>query len=538
MTEHPSDAPGAGGLEVPAETGEEAPPDDAVQENLLDRLLYKGILPRYAFPTDVATFYVFDQNKSSYRPAFRYAPSQGLPIALSQYAPGKEVWIANKRYTSGAIYSPIKGDRVQAWHSKRLYYECKRCHYACTKNLQEGHKGERLDCPACGEGSAFGEAKYWFRPPGFAHPVYIEEGTSPDDEPARSYATRAKLDAPTPGPGDTSWVSVSGGARVFYFREHLLVTNTGPRSEGYNYCTICGVIEPTARSAGVLGRPHPKPYPDTRNPVCKSGGTTTGICLGTDFITDVLLVSLGVSPPLSVMPGLLATDIALRTACEALAKAACQLFELETNEIQAEYRAAMTPAGRDGLEAELYLYDTLPGGAGFSRRVGEHSLEVFRVAIALLEGCDCELSCYKCLRSYKNKLEHARLDRHVGGDLMRYVLDDTTPELPSARLKSAMQMLAQDLQRQAGTVLRVSVDASLKVPGIGDARVPIHVVHQDGRERVVAVTHPLTPRSSTDKSVASLSEYTSVPVLLLPELQVRKNLPSATRAVLSSLGLA
>ena len=56
MTEHPSDAPGAGGLEVPAETGEEAPPDDAVQENLLDRLLYKGILPRYAFPTDVATF--------------------------------------------------------------------------------------------------------------------------------------------------------------------------------------------------------------------------------------------------------------------------------------------------------------------------------------------------------------------------------------------------------------------------------------------------------------------------------------------------
>src|SRR5205807_8613826 len=145
--------------------------------------------------------------------------------------------------------------------------------------------------------------------------------------------------------------------------EHLLVTTTGPRSDGYNYCTICGVIGTTARSAGVLGRPHPKPYPDTRNPVCKSGGTTTGICLGTDFITDVLLVSLGVSPPLSVMPGLLATDMALRTACEALAKGACQLFELETNEIQAEYRAAMTRAGRDGVEAERYPYDTLAGGA-------------------------------------------------------------------------------------------------------------------------------------------------------------------------------
>ena len=31
-------------------------------ERLLDRLLYKGVLPRYAFPTDVTTFYIFDQN--------------------------------------------------------------------------------------------------------------------------------------------------------------------------------------------------------------------------------------------------------------------------------------------------------------------------------------------------------------------------------------------------------------------------------------------------------------------------------------------
>src|ERR1041385_8785651 len=43
-----------------AEAGEARPDGDALQERLLDRLLYKGVLPRYAFPTDVATFYVFD----------------------------------------------------------------------------------------------------------------------------------------------------------------------------------------------------------------------------------------------------------------------------------------------------------------------------------------------------------------------------------------------------------------------------------------------------------------------------------------------
>jgi hypothetical protein len=83
----------------------------------------------------------------------------------------------------------------------------------------------------------------------------------------------------------------------------------------------------------------------------------------------------------------------------------------------------------------------------------------------------------------------------------------------------------------------VDVDRSISVAGIGDVVVPIHVVHQGGI-RVVVVTHPLTPRNSSDSSIDSLSEFTAVTVIPLPELQIRKNLPSATRAVLSSLGLA
>ena len=82
--------------EAQEELGDEAPGRDP-GENLLDRLLYKAVLPRYAFPTDVAAFYVFDQVRSTrYRASFRYTPSQGLATALSQYAPGKEVWIDSK----------------------------------------------------------------------------------------------------------------------------------------------------------------------------------------------------------------------------------------------------------------------------------------------------------------------------------------------------------------------------------------------------------------------------------------------------------
>jgi len=65
---------------------------------------------------------VFDPDRSSlFRPVFRFTPSQGLPVALSQYAPGKEVWIGSNLWTSGALYSPMRNDRYRAWEIRRLY---------------------------------------------------------------------------------------------------------------------------------------------------------------------------------------------------------------------------------------------------------------------------------------------------------------------------------------------------------------------------------------------------------------------------------
>src|SRR5439155_4284288 len=121
-------------VEAPAEEGEERADPRRATENLLDRLLYKGVLPRYAFPTDVVSFYVFDRDRSTrFRPEYLYAPSQGLPVALTQYAPGKRVWIDGKEWWSGAIYSPMDADRRKAWEQRQLYFECSICHYASTE---------------------------------------------------------------------------------------------------------------------------------------------------------------------------------------------------------------------------------------------------------------------------------------------------------------------------------------------------------------------------------------------------------------------
>ncbi len=523
--------------EAPREEEEESEDPRRATENLLDRLLYKGVLPRYAFPTDVVAFHVFDRERSTrFRSEFRYAPSQGLPIALSQYAPGKEVWIDGKLWTSGALYSPMRGDRYRAWQERRLYFECSTCRYASTATYEEADRGETKDCPACGGEATFGRAKNWIRPPGFAHPQTREEGTSPDDQPSRSYATRAKLVAPGPADPD-SWQRVTSRIRQYYDRTHLLVTNSGPRREGYTYCAKCGLIEPTAVPSGIVGGQHPKPFPDDREPMCPGAGSTRGLVLGTDFISDVLLINLRVDSPLTLRPGYLAPDVALRTLCEAITIAATKRLEIEAGELQAEYRPSLTQDGHEGLEAEIYVYDTLAGGAAFARRIGEVALSVFENTMQLLEQCpaDCDRSCYRCLRSFKNRFEHDLLDRHLGASLLRYLLMGEEPVLEKSRIEAAADKLHADLIRHGIEGADFQRNSPIEVVGIGTIEAPI-LATTPSRQVIVGIHGPLTPDHPTDKVLQGAKEFSSsTPVLLVDEIVISRNLPHASRQVIEAL---
>jgi hypothetical protein len=522
-----------------AEEGEERPRQHAASGKLLDRLLYCGVLPRYAFPTDVATFHVFDRDRSTgFRHIMRFAPSQGLPIALTQYAPGKQIWISGKCYTSGAIYSPMRDERYDAWQAKRLYLECSECGFARTFELGTADVSETRDCEACGSEETFGPARYWLRPPGFAHPVDIDEVTSPDDMPETSYATRAKLTMPTPAE-ESKWVQINDRIRGLRERQHLLVSNTGPSDDGYSYCTKCGRIEASSAPNPTLLMPHRKPYPDDKQPACDGNGTTRHIVLGTDFITDIALFSLRVSHPLSLKPGYYPTDVALRTVSESLGKAASQILEIEPGELMAEYRPALTPAGRNGLEAEIFLYDTLPGGAGFASGLVERGTELFHSALTLMKTCPekCDASCYRCLRSFKNKFEHGLLDRHVGAELLEYLLSGVLPEFDEQRLENSTALLYNDLLRQSDDNGNFESNVRFNFPEAGEVDVPILAVSKTGKQVVVALSGPLTKDHPAELQIRKLRESsTSVPLILVNELLVRGNLPAATREVQQFLG--
>jgi ATP-dependent helicase YprA (DUF1998 family) len=528
--EGPEDAP---------EEDEEKPTTTPDNGQLLDRLLYRGVLPRYAFPTDVATFHVFDEARSSrFRPIMRFAPSQGLPIALSQYAPGKQIWISGKCYSSGAIYSMMADERYEAWESKRLYCECSACGFARTFEIGEIGRGDKEDCPACGAKNTFGEARYWLRPPGFAHPVDVEEVTSPDDMPETSYATRAKLTMQTPS-DDSKWTQVNDRVRVLKERKHLLVSNTGPKRDGYSYCVKCGRIEASSDPTPLLAAPHRKPYPDDDKPTCEGAGTTRHIVLGTDFITDIALFSMDVALPLRLRPGQYPTDVALRTVSEALAKAASQLLEIEPGELMAEYRPSLTPEGQEGLKAEIFLYDTLPGGAGFASQLVESGTDLLQNALRLVKTCpeNCDASCYRCLRSFKNKFEHRLLDRHVAAELLEYLLTGTLPEFDEQRLKNSTALLYGDVLRQGDGSIDFQADVRVNVKGVGELNVPILARKNSGERFAIALSGALTTDYPASPSIRELREKTnSITVIVINELLVRGNLPAATREVQQHLG--
>jgi hypothetical protein len=299
-------------------------------------------------------------------------------------------------------------------------------------------------------------------------------------------------------------------------------------------------IEPTATRNGQLGADHRKPYPDPGNPNCSGGGATTGLVLGTDFISDVLLVSIAVKPPLTLLPGLLPTNVALRTISEALTVAACRLLELDPNELQAEYRPALTDLGRAGLEAEIYLYDTLPGGAGFARRVGELGLAVFEEALHILEACPegCDRSCYRCLRSYKNKFEHDLLDRHLGASLLRYLIFGSDPTMDGGRLEDSTNLLFEDLCRQGLEGVTLKADCGMDLPVLGPVTIPIYVKRANGTELFVGLCEPLTRDTPADAVLRDVRQSCpTIPVVLCDEILVSRNLPAATNHILEEIGM-
>lgn len=483
----------------------------AVSRQLLDFLLFKGLLPRYAFPTDVSSFFVFDQDASSYRPEAKYSPSQSTAVALSQYAPGKNVYIDNKMWTSGSIWG-IGDSRTNAWRNRKHYFECRTCGYAKLEEIPEDlvETPSVSKCNACGGLDSMGRfdkgAMRWFRPPGFAHPIDKKPGTSVNDRTPISYATRAKLMAQQNH--DVPWRNHAQRIASKYQREKLIVSNTGPEGAGYNYCTSCGRIEPSAIiGANTINGAHDKPYPFPRQQACEDRKVAKNVALGTTFYSDILLMQFRADDYIDISPAKSVTKMALRTISESLVQAAVRLLALEESELAADFRPAIVDGGPNRSLVEIFMYDTLPGGAGFSRLALDQGITLFETALSILENCsaNCDSSCYRCLRKFSNKFEHNLLDRKLGASLLRHFIYGTRPNLSEKEVDSLVTTLSAALQERANMGLELSKQMEYE-SSVGNVTFPLVLKTQSGNFGI-CFSHPLVPEQPTDSSLMELYEY-------------------------------
>lgn len=412
--------------------------DHVTDEGFLDVLFGEGLLPSYAFPTDVVSFSVFDGSGK-----IAEQPQLAKIQALSEYAPGRTVVVNKKTYRVGGLYHPyLRNGGVKDTLDSHLYvYEyCASCTYVRT--TREGDERDR--CPVCA--SSLHHMKM-IDPPGFA-PENAAPLRDRDQLVLYTSARRAQLPMPESRDEGWAWAGDLGRKLVYAYarNQHLLVANIGADGAGFSICHKCGAARP---SDGPEVMTHKAPFPSRRGYAEQCSGTfIPGYALGTSIQTDVLLTRLRFEPPFTqkVEPPLID---ALWSASEALALAASLHLDVDPSELSAGFRFInQAPT----LAADIYLYDTASGGAGYAYEAGKSLKIIMKRAITMLEACPgaCDRSCTRCLRNYSNQFDHHHLDRFLGLGLLRYMMTEEVPSIDRDREIMLTKPLRDYLQLEEG----------------------------------------------------------------------------------------
>jgi len=499
-----------------------------LEEQLLDTLIGRAIFPRYAFPMDVVSFWVSKpkwKGDPAYKRSFDYEPQRDLQIALSEYAPGSSLTIDKWRFKSECLYSPYAPDVRLTLERAQAYVACTSCGYVSLTEESESLAA----CPCCSTVEMF---KHRFiTPEGFAPDMNarrdIDHGQGP------SYAgrtTRAQLEVQDP---PTMW-----DAQYFEHRlavaarpQNLVVVNKGVGDRGFLVCPDCGRTEPVFGPGfpySVLmqgGTPRRHHHPLEVGVFCDARAVGP-YYLGHRFPTDVLLLRLRFAAPVvcptadtpgrSGRPG----RTALTSLVEAIALAGSRILQIDEGELAGNWSPVL---GGGENEVYMFLYDLLPGGAGYTRLVRDHIEKVLEATEVLLAGCDCESSCYRCLRHYGNNVDHPSLDRRLALALLRYLKNGQQPALSQNERQEALTWLLQLARLK-------ELHATQDAPRNG-VIVPLVITRDDGSEVWVDVHHPLVDARAAPSLVQATAASHFVEFCPLDAFTLRHDLPRAYGAL-------
>lgn len=430
------------------------------EENLLSVLLDRALLPTFSFPIDVCDFVVKGESQDTQRPKTRYEMSRDMKQALSTYVPGREIVVDKKTFESYGVFFRFAEDQINRgshveWHELQYLNFCPVCE--TVFDTEERHMAaEDEPCAVCNESDIVTVQK--FTPPAFAPEInqqnQPEQSEYGDEE--RVYATPPKYPLTPTSEGAEESDSLKSKKSIGLSTvgkindEKLIVANLGPDDEGFRLCTECGAV-----GTDELSNPHNRPYPkdvarmdmSEYTPQCSGNSITTSF--SHSFPSDLTVMRIPLKSPLRFAPDTKWFESAAQSLAEALVIAASKTLGIEDDELEGGFRTRSADLVADddanGL-IELFLFDTTPGGAGFSAKVYDEFNAVVETANQILNQCECESACHKCLRRYDNRHLHGSLNRHLGKALLTYAKTEELPTLDTSRTESLIMRLTQSLQ--------------------------------------------------------------------------------------------
>ena len=183
-----------------------------------------------------------------------------------------------------------------------------------------------------------------------------------------------------------------------------------------------------------------------------------------------------------------------------MGEAAARVLQITPDEIQVGVRPMRDSLGR--IQGEVFIYDDVPGGAGYARAIHDNLKQVTKLALDMGKHCpnkDCASACYHCLLGYRNQRIHNLLDRNLGVAVLDYLLQDQRPDLPKMQRAGLLGGLNEYLR------------SGWKLMDPSQSPEPFSAVFETGgRERVgINPVHPFSARPDAG-TLAQLLQATGI----------------------------
>ena len=481
-------------------------------DDLLEALISSGLLPKYAFPIDLVSLSIpsFSRTNGMWGDmANSNSMQRELPIAISEYAPGSEVFrtVSTKvyKYTSEGLYDPY--NKQPDYHPTGQLIECHDCKSIELISIETPPPDMCMEC-----GSPSLSSYPYLCPPGFT--VDYSKGRAVAEEYISGRADRGGSVSPARLVIGQSAFNSGRSCTPFapnlysYVRVGDLFTyNRGkdPENPGFMICHTCGrSLDPQdphehtylanipphyGRSTGPrAGDPCPNKYDFQQMPL-----------LGYKFHSEVILLGVDLPPDLDASYITKAGQAVWTSFGTLVSNASALCLQVDPDEIKVGVRAVKRAANR--VHGEVYLFDDVPGGAGYARGIDKNIYQILEKALELGENCPnpkCKGACYHCVYDYRNQYNHPILDRRLGSSVLLYLLKNQKPIVTKAEADFYAQGLAE-YARGAGWQIQNPVT-------VADQYLPLVLHDKTNQKYGLWVIHPLQARPDSNHTRAVLEQ--------------------------------